>query len=204
MKEIFKKPDSAELHFQSIGHFYYMTYIQTKSNQRIKDYTGFKKGYLEAISFEFVKNNSTYWKFKCDCGNYKILKSNKVLSKNSTTKSCGCLKKENTNSAFKLILRTYKNGANRRNLSFELTEEQFKTITSKSCHYCGIIPSKTSKTPISIYNYNGIDRKNNSIGYTIENSLPCCTLCNKAKRDLDYNIFINWIKQIKNFNNKSL
>ena len=183
-----------------MGDFYYMTYIRTKSNQRIKDYTGFKKGYLEAISFEFVKNNSTYWKFKCDCGNYKILKSNKVLAKNSTTKSCGCKKYKNEKSncpAFNKVFHSYYRGAKRRNLEFLLSIDEFKDITSKNCVYCGIEPSKISKTKFSIYTYNGIDRKDNLIGYILENSLPCCTLCNKAKRDLDYNIFIDWIKQIK-------
>ena len=183
-----------------MGDFYYMTYIRTKSNQRIKDYTGFKKGYLEAISFEFVKNNSTYWKFKCDCGNYKILKSNKVLTKNSTTKSCGCKKYKNGKSncpAFNKVFHSYYRGAKRRNLEFLLSIDEFKDITSKNCVYCGIEPNKISKTKFNIYTYNGIDRKDNLIGYVLENSLPCCTLCNKAKRDLDYNIFIDWIKQIK-------
>lgn len=184
-----------------------MTYIQIKSNQRIKDYTGFKKGYLQAISFEFVKNNSTYWLFKCDCGNYKILKSNKVLSKNSTTKSCGCKKNKNQTSncpAFNKVFLSYSKGAKRRNLDFSLSINDFKNITSKKCFYCGIEPNKISKTKFNTYTYNGIDRKDNLLGYSLENSLPCCTLCNKAKRDLDFNIFINWIKQIKNFNNNAL
>ncbi len=32
MKEIFKKPDSAELHFQSIGHFYFKI-MSTKNSK---------------------------------------------------------------------------------------------------------------------------------------------------------------------------
>jgi len=176
-------------------------YIKKENVIRIKDYSGQKSNLLTAKCFSHVHNNSSYWVFLCECGSEKTLRSNKVFSKTKPIKSCGCLKKENTNSAFKLILRTYKNGANRRCLSFELTEEQFKEITSKNCYYCGISPSNISKTPISIYNYNGIDRKNNSLGYTIENSLPCCTLCNKSKRDLDYSYFMEWIERISKFIN---
>ena len=43
---------------------------------------------------------------------------------------------------------------------------------------------------------NGIDRIDNNIGYTKENSVPCCEICNKAKRDMSYNDFINYLKRI--------
>lgn len=180
-----------------------MKYIFLKSNQRIKDYTNVKNNYLTAINFEFIKNNSSYWNFKCDCGNFKILRSNKVFTKNSPTKTCGCIKNKSDNPALNKIINSYKKGAKRRFLDFKLTKEDFEIITSKNCFYCGVNPSKLSKTKHSIYLYNGIDRKNNLIGYTLENCLPCCTMCNKSKRDIDFDIFINWIKTIKNFKTKN-
>lgn len=178
-----------------------MGYIQLNSKQRIKDYTNQKNNLLLAVNFEFIKNNSTYWRFKCDCGNFKILRSNKVFVKFKPTKSCGCFKKNITNNpAFNLVFSSYLKGAKRRSLNFNLSVDEFKNITSKNCFYCGINPNKISKTTNHTYLYNGIDRKNNKIGYNLKNSLPCCTLCNKAKRDLDYEVFISWIKQIKTSN----
>lgn len=52
-------------------------------------------------------------------------------------------------------------------------------IEHKSCHYCAeALPEAGS----------GLDRKDNTIGYTIENVVPCCTRCNKMKNSyLTYN-----------------
>jgi hypothetical protein len=88
----------------------------------------------------------------------------------------------------------YKQNANKRNLSFELTEEQFNNINSNPCHYCGGMNEYVRLS----HKGNGIDRKNNSIGYTLENSVPCCTICNRAKRDMDYEDFIKYIKRLRN------
>jgi len=42
----------------------------------------------------------------------------------------------------------------------------------------------------------GIDRKDNNLGYTPENSLPCCTLCNMMKRTYSYDNFYKIINVI--------
>lgn len=64
----------------------------------IKDYSGMRNGRLEAISYSHTVNNGTsrrtYWNFKCDCGNHKVLRVDTVFSKNKPILSCGCLKKE--------------------------------------------------------------------------------------------------------------
>ena len=43
---------------------------------------------------------------------------------------------------------------------------------------------------------NGIDRINNDIGYTIENSLTCCKICNYAKNTMSMREFIAWLEKI--------
>lgn len=51
------------------------------------------------------------------------------------------------------------------------------------------------------YIYQGIDRKNNVVGYTPENCIPCCFVCNKAKGERDMNEFVEHCKMIsKRFN----
>lgn len=58
-----------------------------------KDFTGMKKGRLTAIRFEKTENGKSYWLFKCDCGNEKVLRPDCVFGKGKTD-SCGCLHKE--------------------------------------------------------------------------------------------------------------
>jgi len=48
----------------------------------------------------------------------------------------------------------------------------FTEIISMPCEYCG------GSLPKAGY---GLDRKDNSLGYTSENSVPCCTRCNTMK-----------------------
>lgn len=173
-------------------------FILSKEGTRIKNYCGIKNNKLTAVRHSHTVNAVVFWDFKCECGNIKKLRPCKVFKEKYPTKSCGCIRKGNN--AVKKLLRSYKKNAFRRNLDWNLSLDNFLLLTSNNCFYCGIKPSKISKSKYEEYFYNGIDRKNNSLGYTLENSLSCCTLCNKAKRDLDYKVFTDWIKQIRNYN----
>jgi len=177
-------------------------FIRSDTNTRIRNYKGMKKNMLTAISFSHSYNGIVFWNFKCDCGGENKIRPCKVFSKNSHTKSCGCLKGiKNENHALTKLLRSYMKGAVIRGFKFELSREDFLIITSKSCYYCKIEPKNIIKSTYHEYIYNGIDRKDNKIGYNLSNSLPCCTLCNKAKRDLEFNVFINWINRFKKIKN---
>lgn len=173
-------------------------YILNENSNRIKNYTGKANYNLVAKVYSHTKLKQTYWLFQCSCGKEKVFRANKVFAKSKNIKSCGCDRFKSDNSAFYLIYRSYINGAKRRNLNFNLSQDEFKNITSQNCFYCKEVPSRKSKTPLSFYIYNGIDRKDNIIGYELSNCLPCCTLCNKAKRDLDYDVFMEWINRFKN------
>ncbi len=80
-----------------------------------------------------------------------------------------------------------KQGANCRNLSFELSQEYFSELVHKDCFYC--------KRPISL----GIDRLDNTKGYTIENSVSCCFPCNRMKHTLSIAKFVNKCYAIYNY-----
>lgn len=45
--------------------------------------------------------------------------------------------------------------------------------------------------------FNGIDRVDNFKGYTLENSVPCCTICNRAKSNMLYDDFMSYIQRFK-------
>lgn len=101
-------------------------------------------------------------------------------------------------STFREQFRKYKQSAIRRSLSFELSLDDFKIIVKNKCHYCGSEPSLRPLCSKSLRGaiMNGIDRFDNSIGYTLENSVPCCTSCNYLKGKLHANDFISKIKKI--------
>jgi len=77
----------------------------------------------------------------------------------------------------------YRYNAKKRGYDFELTVDEFEKLIPSHCFYCG-------------EESNGIDRWDNNIGYTVENSLPCCSSCNFIKRSDTPNHFINKIKKI--------
>jgi hypothetical protein len=108
-------------------------------------------------------------------------------------------------SSFNHLFDKYKRGAKNRKLGFDLTREEFKSLTKQPCHYCGILP--TMEIDCASYNgkyiYNGVDRKDNSVGYTIGNSVTCCGECNHAKSGIDYSKFLSWISRISAYNNKN-
>lgn len=144
------------------------------------------------------------WECICDCGNTIIVNTSALTSSN--TKSCGCLKNisnaENSrstrhkiaklNAGFRSILSSYISNANNKNVKFELTVEQFYELLQKDCFYCGIKPSNVYDKRYYNIVYNGVDRKDNSIGYTLENSVPCCKMCNISKNKNHINDFISW------------
>jgi len=81
----------------------------------------------------------------------------------------------------------YKKSSFLKNLTFELSQEEFNEIVTKNCYYCGIIQNK---------GFNGIDKKNCNIGYVIDNCVSCCEMCNIMKGCLDSNVFIKRMEHI--------
>lgn len=88
-----------------------------------------------------------------------------------------CLKK---NKSPKSRYFGYRSSARHRNLDFGITFDQFNSIIQKDCVYCGVSPP----------NVIGADRVDNSIGYVINNIVPCCTICNYMKGKLGMQDFI--------------
>lgn len=166
------------------------------------DITGNK--YNQLIALNFIENGR--WLFKCDCGKVKNFHRNSVV--HGRTKSCGCLRKGKRNllppreAALNVYFSAYKGSAKHRKKSFQLTIEDFKLITSKDCYYCGQSPQEIKRKHKLNYNCiaNGIDRINNDIGYELNNCVPACIDCNKAKSMMSKEQFLNFIKRVYNFN----
>lgn len=85
------------------------------------------------------------------------------------------------------IFNRYKYGAKERKLLFDLTEKEFFKIISRPCYYCGRIGKM------------GVDRFNNSLGYTKTNVVPCCSECNYFKGSRNGGEFIKLCNKIARF-----
>ena len=83
----------------------------------------------------------------------------------------------------------YKAGAIRRNITFDITYDDFIKHWGVNCFYCD-----------SVINGIGIDRTMNSLGYIETNVVPCCRRCNVMKSNLDSRDFIRHINNISKNN----
>lgn len=96
------------------------------------------------------------------------------------------------------VLNSYQSAALRKGRTWELADEEFDKITSMNCSYCGIPPNTVNRS--GLYNgefvYNGIDRVNNDLGYTLDNVVTCCHICNRAKNNMTLDEFMEWISRL--------
>jgi hypothetical protein len=99
------------------------------------------------------------------------------------------------------VLGRYKIGARERGLPWELTEDDFKRLTSSPCFFTGRLPSTVSTAGSGeIYVYNGIDRLDNTKGYTLDNCVPCCHEINMLKKDWTYDKFLELCQEVATHN----
>lgn len=172
-----------------------------------KNLLGLKFGSLTVISIteKRTKSRGVVWLCECDCGEKRLVATNRLTTK--TTISCGCSKRKPPGvSQYHRLYLLYKGSAKRRNYSFNLTEEQLISISKQNCFYCGKSPENILKTQdpnknpkwaeLSKIIYNGIDRKDNTVGYEVDNCIPCCKRCNYAKGEMNISEFLEHIGKI--------
>ena len=194
--------------------------------KRIMNIEGLKFNYLTIIEIDenFNKNSGRYWKCKCICGSYRS--ATYTALKNGLIKSCGCMaykekhanqKFEPQEASFRAKATNYKALAKLRNIIWDLSIEECVFLLKGNCYYCKKSPSnkfnvinsnrgdkylKIEEKEKYNINYNGIDRKNNNIGYKKNNVVSCCSDCNTAKLEMTIEDFKYWVKRLyKNINN---
>jgi len=69
---------------------------------KAKDLTGHRFGRLEVLYRAPGPSSSKFWVCKCDCGTLRVVLSESILS--GKTKSCGCLRRQASSSAFSQCL----------------------------------------------------------------------------------------------------
>ena len=170
------------------------------------DLTGKKFGRWTVLGYDHTKaygrSYVPYWKCKCECGKIKIVGKPDLTGGGSL--SCGCLRRDlfrldKGQAAFNRMYTAYKTRSEQIGREFTLSEDQFRKITQQNCHYCGSKPANIGSKSRNMYGryiHNGIDRVDNSKGYTLENSVACCNRCNKMKSNLSIEEFLVHIDRI--------
>lgn len=92
--------------------------------------------------------------------------------------------------------RTYARRAKHKNISFDISLDDFMKLTKKNCYICNASPAgryRHDKTQPIPWVYNGLDRVDNFRGYTADNVIACCKTCNVAKASLPLEDFLLFI-----------
>jgi len=168
------------------------------------------------ITHRVLGTKRTTYAATCECG--KTIEADAVNIRRGNTQSCGCLIKDVSRDYCRRPLlqviatqigHYYKRNAKMRNLRWELDDATVTTLIQGACHYCGEIGvtetttrSTCSSAKRRTMRNNGIDRIDNSIGYTKENAVTCCKHCNIAKSTMTVDDFLSWIGKVYRFNNK--
>lgn len=170
------------------------------------DLTGKRFGQLTVLHYadqhESPSGRKTpRWFCRCDCGRTKSVIGYNL--RNGSTQSCGCRERgkgesrkySSTPSWLVEHYARYESGACLRGYEFNLNLDEFHSLVSSDCHYCGSSPEKRIIRKMDCL-CNGVDRRNNNVGYILDNCVPCCSLCNKMKSDISEEKFLEHIRRI--------
>ena len=180
--------------------------------ETLQKYIGVTKGCLTVIELDHETYNKekqvkrSYFKCKCNrCGRITIVRADR-FTRNSTYLPVSCShcvidrQKETAENKYQISkTKSYRNkisnirsNARLRNLDINLSDEEIKEFLDSNCYYCGCEKAF------------GIDRIDSKKGYTKDNCVPCCKICNIMKNKFDLDLFLDKIIKIYNrFHNKS-
>lgn len=165
------------------------------------DLTGHRTGCLTVLEPTDGVDDFGYriWRARCECGaiiergSYRFVRG---------MKSCGCGPKGRPRIAdhgahVNALFGHYRTSARSRGLAFTLTRDELRRLLGQDCAYCGAPPDErpTHRNLSGSFQWNGIDRVDNTQGYTNGNCVSCCKQCNFAKRDLSRADFFAWIQR---------
>jgi hypothetical protein len=180
---------------------------------KLKNYIGKKFGKLTVLDRCYrpsPKSGKTkiqaLWRCLCECGTEIRVPSSRITL--GIIKSCGCSRyRPLGDTELHRVYSSYRTDA-RKSLKkvFKITFEEFKAIIAQNCTYCNSPPSREikirgNKTYGLVQDFlscfiNGVDRIDSSKGYTSDNIVPCCTLCNMIKWKMTKEEFLCQVTKI--------
>ena len=174
-------------------------------HERHVDRTG--KHYGDLVVLKSVRTDHPkhiwQWLCECKCGRKEVVLSQSLCNGKSSCEICG---RERTRQAttkpgfgalWSRVMRQYRRNSLKRGQEFSLSDEEMRELFGGNCFYCNMPPRP------DVYGLvrNGIDRKDDNKGYTRDNVVSCCSICNIMKAAHSVESFLAQVKRI--YDNKS-
>lgn len=155
---------------------------------------------ITGLSDKKTRYGHSYVKASCKCGNQDAdIMVSALLNRRAI--SCGChivggkkgklYSDPRMSSAKKIYREVYKDG--------DLQFEDFLTLSQQNCFYCDASPQNSFNVYFKengTFIYNGLDRIDNTLPHNLNNIVPCCIDCNKAKMKRTTQEFFDWINRV--------
>lgn len=149
------------------------------------------------------------YRFRCDCGNEVVARPYQIRGKaDPKCKECANLDrkgKPNLRNRIDPLERTineqwnvFRKNARKRAPTF-ITKREWLDLALSDCVYCGAKPSNVRKATVphaEDFHYNGVDRIDSELGYSLDNCQPCCWMCNRMKGNMNEEEFLRHIKLV--------
>lgn len=146
------------------------------------------------ISCREIKETSSKTSFIC----------RPCLARKNAKKANKAAVKKRTLKPYEALYRVLLRNASLTNRKVTLTFNDFLKFTKiKNCYYCDADLTWHSKsTKFSKGMVTNLDRKDSSLGYSLDNCVPCCGKCNRVKTNFfsheEFKAVVQLIKQMRN------
>lgn len=155
----------------------------------------------------FQYMDDEYAHMECDCGHQYRLKLTNTLKNDGNFMCRQCYAERDAANfdshwGYKAAYSRIKKDARAAGREFEIEIEEFRYLCQQNCYYCGGQPNNLityrgqNSFTFRYFVYSGLDRINNDIGYTRQNVVPCCIICNRAKNSMPFKEFIDWLSRL--------
>ena len=176
---------------------------------RIKSYFKSLEGNRTGNS-TYLYMDDEYVYLTCDCGNDYSLKVTNTLKNDGNFMCRRCYAERDAANfdrhwGYKSAYQRIRKDATSGGRVFEISLEDFRHLCQQNCYYCGSQPSNLityrgkNAFTFRYFMYSGLDRLNNEIGYTRQNVVPCCIICNRAKNSMPFKDFIDWLNRLTDY-----
>lgn len=178
-------------------------------------------GNMKAIEYTQIitKQGKVEWRWKCEDeeGNIYYMRNRALYAKLTAEQNSDKAKeideylknieeeRRNQMGLRRKYYQEYISNAIKRSIPFNLTFDQFNEIISQPCYYCGTEPYvhtamlKRANMQEPMLKCVGIDRKDSSKFYDVDNCVPCCSKCNLMKQTSTTKEFLDHIHKIIEF-----
>lgn len=162
----------------------------------------------------FLTMDNTHAYMQCDCGNEFSLKLTNTIKNGGNFMCRQCYAERDaanfdTHWGYKAAYSRVKKDARSAGRVFEIKLEEFRYLCQQNCYYCNSQPSNLityrgqNSFTFRYFVYSGLDRINNDVGYTRQNVVPCCIICNRAKNSMPFKEFIDWLNRLTEYRSRA-